>query len=112
MRKLPREILLLLLLLLLGIGGVLWYVLDRRANPPAPVTARVPVPEPAGMVDLTKHDKQTIDFSSGRPVVKDSPEERAELAAAEKELAEAVRDVTFGPPPKKPPVPPPTPPRN
>ena len=115
MRTLPREILLLLLLLLLGIGGVLWYVLDRRAKPPAPAPVAVQVPAPAGLVDLTKHDRQTIDFSSGRPVVKDSPEERAELAAAEKELAEAARGVTFGPLPAKspaPPSPPPTPPRN
>jgi hypothetical protein len=111
-RKLPKEILLLLLLLLLGIGGVSWYVANRRAHPPAPVAASVPAPAPAGYVELTKHDQQTIDFSSGKPVVKDSPQERAELAAAEKELAEATKDVTFGPPLRKPATPPPDPPRN
>ncbi len=95
---------LLLLLLLLGISAVLWYVLDRRATMLAP-TAAARIPVPADQVDLTKHDLQTIDFSSGRPVVMDSPEERAALAAAEKELAEVVRSVTFESP-KKNPVPP------
>ncbi len=58
-------------------------------------------------VDLAKHDGQTIDFSSGKPVVKDSAEDQAALDAAAKDLAEASKGVTFDPPKKKPePVPP------
>ena len=98
----------MLAVLLLGmIGYVLWYVIDRRARLRAtpPVAVR-PVP-PAAPVDLTQHDGQTIDFSSGRPVVKDSPADQAALDRAAKEMAEAVKGVTFGPPAK--PVPPPDP---
>lgn len=58
----------------------------RRMNPP---------------VDI--QDGKTIDFSSGKPVVKDSVEQKAIIDAAVKEMDEAVKDVTFGPPPAKPP---------
>jgi len=62
-------------------------------------------------VDLAKHDGQTIDFSSGKPVVKDSPEDKAALDAAAKDLAEASKGVTFDPPKKKP-EPTPAPPKS
>jgi hypothetical protein len=47
-------------------------------------------------------DGKTIDFSSGKPVVKDSAQDKAAIDAAVKEMEEAVKDVTFGPPPAKP----------
>ena len=42
-------------------------------------------------------DGKTIDFSSGQPVVKNSPQEKAIIDAAVKEMDAAARDVTFGP---------------
>ena len=95
-----KEIMILLALLVGMMGFVLWYVIDRRAKQRAmpPVAAR-PI-TPAAPVDLTKHDQQTIDFSSGKPVVKDSPADKAALAAGLKDIAEATKDVTFEAPKK------------
>lgn len=59
-------------------------------------------------IDLTQHDNQTIDFSGGKAVVKETPEDKAALDAGLKEIADATKDVTFGPP-KKPTPPPPAP---
>jgi hypothetical protein len=125
----PKEIVVLVVLLLLAMASVLWYVFDRRAHrrvappvaaapagqvPAAATTPAAPV-RPAGTapagsapadavveqpVDLTKHDGQTIDFSGGKPVVKQTPEDKAALDAGLKDIADATKDVTFGPPPK------------
>jgi len=68
-----------------------------------PVAARTLAPEPPAAnppVDLTKHDGQTIDFSSGKPVVKSTPADQAAVDAAVKEMAEAAKDVTFEAPKK------------
>ncbi|AOS44398.1 hypothetical protein Verru16b_01460 [Lacunisphaera limnophila] len=112
-----KEIIVLLALLLGAMAFVLWYVIDRRArNRAAPPAATVLLPavapqtagtgQPAPPVDLTKHDGQTIDFSSGQPVVKNSPEDQAAIDAAAKDLAEATQGVTFktAPPPPPPPA--------
>jgi hypothetical protein len=116
-----KEIMVLLALLLGMMGFVVWYVIDRRAKMrAAPAAAgqpagQVPAARSAGSgpsaapVDLTQHDNQTIDFSSGRPVVKDSAADRAAIEQAKKDMAEAVKGVTFGPP-AKPAAPPPAPP--
>ncbi len=114
----------LLALLIGAMAFVLWYVIDRRAKMHAlrPVAEHTAGQSPAGQqaatgpvptepVDLTKHDLQTIDFSSGKPVVKDSPEDKAAIDAAVKDMAEATKDVTFEVPKKKP-EPPPAPPKN
>ena len=70
--------------------------------PPAPVVPVAAPPTPAASpVDLTQHDGQTIDFSSGTPAVKDTAEDRAAIEQAVKDMAEAVKGVTFGPPAKK-----------
>lgn len=119
----------MLLVLLAGMMGfVLWYVIDRRAKmkapppvatqpvAPAPPVATQPVtPQTAGptpasrpagpgpaapTVDLTKTDGQTIDFSSGKPVVKNSAEDKAAMDAALKDMAEATKDTTFTAPKK------------
>ncbi len=102
-----KEIIVLAVLLVGMIGYVLWYVVDRRARMRAapPVAGQLAAP-----VDLTKHDGQTLDFSSGRPVVKDSAEDRAAIAKAKREMDEAVKGVTFGPPVTQPQPPPPPPP--
>ena len=115
----------LLALLIGAMAFVLWYVIDRRAKlhalpavvtksaEPASPAKPATVATPAEPVDLTKHDGQTIDFSSGKPVVKDSPEDRAEMEKAAKEMEEAAKEVSFGPPAKKKePEPTPVPPKN
>lgn len=105
----------ILFALLVGmIAFVLWYVLDRRAKnraapPRSPVAAHPAAP--AGPVDLAQHDGQTIDFSSGRAVVKDSPADRAAMDQAAREMAEAAKGVSFGPPAKPAPAPSPAPPK-
>ncbi len=76
------------LLALLLAGAAVWWGWRRFGPPPAPV-------------DLTRHDGQTIDFSSGRPVVKDSPGDKAALDKAAQEMAEAAKGVTFEAPRKK-----------
>ena len=96
-----KEIMVLLALFIIMATGTLWYVIDRRAKnrAPAPVAARplpaeplVVVPQP---VDLTKHEGQTIDFSSGQAVVKQTPEDKAALEAGLRDIEEAKQGVTF-----------------
>ena len=102
MRK-SKEIMILFTLLIGAMIFVLWYVIDRRAKNRAapPVATRTLAPEPPP-VDLTKHDGQTIDFSTGKPVVKNTPEDQAVIDAAVKEMAEATKGVTFEATPPKP----------
>ena len=109
----------LLVLLAVAMAFVLWYVIDRRAKLHAMpvVTGQTTGQTPAGTgsgptkpVDLEKHDGKTIDFSSGQPVVKDSPEDKAAMDAALKDMAEATKDVTFEAPKKK--MESPAPPKN
>lgn len=106
----------MLLLLLVGVMAfVLWFVRARRAelrNKPAaekfvgPVAAPAATPAANPPVDLEKHDAQTIDFSSGKPVVKDTAADRAALQQGLKDIEDATRGVTFDPlkqeAPKKP----------
>ncbi len=52
--------------------------------------------------EVAIQDGKTIDFSSGKPVVKDSAKEKASIDKAVKEMDEAAKGVTFGSPtPKK-----------
>jgi hypothetical protein len=101
-----KEIIILFALLVGAMAFVLWYVIDRRAKnrraPPALGRVLAPVPT----VEVTIVPDQTIDFSSGRPVVKDDAENRAALAAAAKDIAEAIDGLTFkaAPPPPAPAV--------
>lgn len=111
-----KEIIVLLVLLVGAMAFVLGYVIDRRAKNRAapPVATRNLAPEPprAESVDLTKTDGKTIDFSSGQAVIKDSPEDRAAIEAALKEMEEARKEVTFPPRPAPAPArPAATPPR-
>jgi len=79
-------------LLLLLLGGAAWLGWKRFG----------PRPAPAAPIDLAKHDGETIDFSSGKPVVKTSAEDRATTEKAVKEMEEAAQSVTFGPAKKQP----------
>ncbi len=91
---------------------VMWFCLRglkrQTVAGPGPAVSR---PAPAAKpIDLTKHDGAAIDFSSGWPVVKDTPADRAAVAQAVKEMDEATKDVTFEPAPPKTPDKPPAPP--
>lgn len=110
-----KEIIVLLALLVGAMGFVLWYVIDRRAKnraaPPPAARHLAPEPPPADtqtvlppnepvVLGTPETERKTIDFSSGQPVVKDSPEDQAALEAALKDIAEASKGVTFEPAPK------------
>lgn len=103
-----KEIIVLFVLLAVAAAGVLLYVINRRATIRArPPAAKIVGPlAPTAEVDLKQHDRQTIDFSSGKPVVSDTPEDRAALAQGLKEIEEAKQNVTFEaekkPAPKRP----------
>jgi maltose-binding protein MalE len=45
--------------------------------------------------EVAIQDGKTIDFSSGKPVVKDSAKEKAAIDKAVKEMEEAAKGVTF-----------------
>jgi hypothetical protein len=123
------EILILAALLVAAMGFVLWYVIDRRARlraaPPVAAQPLAPAPVvksaataaatpasavggasrpavPAEPVDLSKHDRQTIDFSSGQPVVKNAAEDKAAIDAAMKDIESAEKETTFEAPKKEP----------
>lgn len=73
----------------LGIAATLAFVMQRRAVQTKP--------------EIAIQDGKTIDFSSGRPVVKDSAAEKAALEKAVKEMEEAAKGVILtSPPPAKP----------
>jgi hypothetical protein len=125
--KKPAAILFILGFIALG-AALAWFMHPlRRSSNPTPVapstapstnassttpagasTAAVPspaVPKPSVAIQ----DEKTIDFSSGKPVVKDSAEEKAIIANSVKEMNEAAAGVTFGPAPKPQPAPTPAP---
>ena len=96
------------LLFVVGLGVLLGYWWNRRAAriaspaPPPATTQAVPkvgAPKP----DVPIQDLKTIDFSSGKPVVKDSADDKAVIDRAKKEMDDATKDITFEPtpPPKK-----------
>ncbi|MCW5550433.1 MAG: hypothetical protein KIT44_15830 [Opitutaceae bacterium] len=89
-----RRLLFLALGVLLGAAGS--YLLLRHRPPRE--TAEPPV---------AIQDGKTIDFSSGRAEVRDTPEDRAAMEQALKEMEAAAKDVTFGP--TRSPTPPPAP---
>lgn len=54
-------------------------------------------PKPNPQPEVVIQDGKTIDFSSGKPVVKDSAAEKAAIDAAVKEMDTATKDIKFGP---------------
>ncbi len=105
-----KEIVILIVLFVVMAAGTLWYVADRRAKnralapkPPAVTSVPLPANEPVAL-GTKETERKTIDFSSGKPVVKDSPEDKAALDAGLKDIADATKDVTFGPTPPPPPA--------
>lgn len=110
-----KELIVLVVLLLGTVAFILWYVVDRRAknretgtpdnrlvgplSAPAigdgPNGAATETPKPLSFEQV---DGKTLDLSRGKPVLKDTPEDRAAMEAALKEMEEATKDVTFDAP--------------
>jgi hypothetical protein len=104
-----KEIMVLLALFVVMAAGTLWYVIDRRAknraNLPATATTTAPGPASAPLVEVdppkpvllgtAETEAKTIDFSTGKAVVKDTPEDQAALEAGLRDIADATKDVTF-----------------
>ena len=123
--KKPAAFLFILGFISLG-AALAWFMHPlRRGSNPAPGTSTpnpsvnastTPVPSPTAATNAAPtapksftpiQNEKTIDFSSGKPVVKDSAEEKAIIANSVEEMNEAAAAVTFGPAPK--PLPAPTP---
>lgn len=64
------------------------------------LTRPKPVPHPAPAVVIQDH--ATLDFSSGRPVVKNDAGEKAIIDAAVKDMNDAARNIRFSLPPPPP----------
>ncbi len=94
-----RRMLLLLTGLLIGMAGSYW-VLHHRERPVGSLTPAADVPP-----TVTIKDGKTIDFSKGQAEVRDTPEDRAAMAQALREMEAAAEGVTFGPSPPLPPPP-------
>jgi len=88
-----RKFVLTLIAVAAGVALGSWF--NRRA---ASTAAAVP-PSPKPVVAI--QDRKTIDFSSGKPVVKDSKQEQAIIDSAVKEMDEAAKSVHFDPPPSR-----------
>lgn len=91
-----KKILLWIVALIVAIAAGFWF-LQPRPQPVAP-TEEVPI-----------EDAVTIDFSSGKPVVKDGAAEKALIDAAVKDINDAAKNIKFAPlvPPKVEAPPPP-----
>ncbi len=96
----------------LGVAAGFWWTRHSRdagrpnqPSSPPPAVARtssaiMPASTPAApKPEVAIQDHRTIDFSSGKPVVKDSTEDRAAIDAAVKEMDAAAANITFAPTP-------------
>lgn len=72
------------------IGGATAFLLTRD---------RAPIPAGKRNPDIAIQDGKTHDFSSGKAEIRDPEKEKAEIALAMKNMEEAAKDVSFGPPP-------------
>jgi len=94
----------------LALVAARWLRLPARFPPRDHPTAP---PQP----EVAIQDGKTIDFSSGRAVVKDDAKQKTLIEKSVREMADAAKDVTFGPAPAaaaepkpaEPPAPPPKP---
>lgn len=100
-----RRHLWLLLAVALGVlAGYWWNRRSARVAPvPPPVTAQPASVPAAHAPEVPIQEGKTIDFSSGKPVVKESAADQAAIDAAKKEMDEATKNITFEPTPPPPP---------
>lgn len=66
-------------------------------EPLAPAPTAVAAAQPPAKPEVKIEENQTIDFSGGEAVTKNSAEEKAIIAKAVKEMDDAVKNITFGP---------------
>lgn len=78
-------------------SAVAWLLVTKHplSGNAAQISARADKAAPLPEVEI--QDGKTIDFSTGKPVVKNSAEEQAIIDAAVKEMDAAAKDVSFGP---------------
>jgi len=99
-----RRALLFALGLLAGLLGSYIY-LRHRATVPAPIQpapAATPEPPPpsdqvSAPAEVPIQEGKTIDFSSGKPEIRATDEDRIAIERAKREMDEATKDVTFAP---------------
>lgn len=79
------------------IGG--YFYLQHRSAPPPGVSPTTPQPAAATkpLPEVAIQEGKTIDFSKGAPEIRDTPDDRAALEKAKKEMDEATKDVVFAP---------------
>lgn len=100
-----RRLLYFALGLLCGMIGYFAYQRYRTPapTPPTPVPSALPANknEPAAATpvpaEVPIQEGKTIDFSSGKPEVRETDEDRAAIERAKREMDEATKDVTFAP---------------
>ena len=91
-----RRILLLVILALAAFG--VWSLVERgRVAPRTPAPLASPADPAARAPEVAIQDRKTIDFSTGKPVIKDSAAEQAAIDRAVKQMDAAAAGVTFGP---------------
>ena len=84
-----RRVLLIVAVVAALAGAVLTVRQSRKGQATGPAAKNSP--------PVAIEDGKTIDFSSGKPVVKDSTQDKAAIDKAVKEMDDAAKDVTFGP---------------
>lgn len=94
-----KEILILAGLLFAAVVFVLWYVADRRArHREAPTVTKSVGPFLTGEgVEGESADGKTLDLSTGRPRVSDTPEDRRAIKEAMQEIKAATDQALFTP---------------
>ena len=83
---------------LAGMVGGYFYLTHRSASSPTVAPAITPLPAAAKpLPEVAIQEGKTIDFSSGKPEIRDDPADRAALEKAKAEMNEATQDVVFAP---------------
>ncbi|MDB6126439.1 MAG: hypothetical protein JWM35_335 [Verrucomicrobia bacterium] len=82
------------MLLVVAVGVALGYWWSHRRQELKTNLAATP------RQNVAIQDQKTIDFSSGKPVVKDSTNDKAIIDKAVKEMDDATKDISFAPTPE------------
>jgi len=90
--------------LLAGLLGSFFYLRHRASTPPPPASvpavnpATTATPDPTSApAEVPIEEGKTIDFSSGKPEIRATDEDRIAIERAKREMDEATKDITFAP---------------